>query len=141
MVQFGNILHPLSLALKARSVFIDTIGLGDPELSDEQIVFRTREFINNCIKGIMLSWLGRLSKNDRLHLDFFEKLFDDRWRKQSVLVLTYYDGDMDQQKEALVKWCGEEEYIKKFVTSLRLLSLTTQWDVTRKAHANFARSV
>ena len=38
--------------LKVRSVFIDTIGLGDPELSDEQIVFRTRKFINNCIKGI-----------------------------------------------------------------------------------------
>ena len=77
----------------------------------------------------MLSWLhvvrmGRLSKNDRLHLDFFEKLFDDRWKKQSVLVLTYYDGDMGQQKEALLKWCGEEEYIKKFLTSFAEVIIT-----------------
>lgn len=124
------------VSLKAQSLFIDTIGFGDPKLSNKDIVKRTHEFVDKATNGIngivVVVKIGRLSSTDRLHLEIFDRMFRSCWKEQSVLVLTHYNGDLDKNGEvnealhgkALEDWQGNDENIRKFVKSFAKVIIT-----------------
>lgn len=117
-------------SVKAQSTFVDTIGFGDPQMSDHEIACRTREFLDQGEIGIdavvVVVKMGRLSKGDRLNLDIFNELFDRCWTKQSVLVITHYEGETDkeQQLKELEMWCGNDKVIRRFVDSFSKVIIT-----------------
>ena len=61
--------------------YADTIGFGDPELSDFKLASDLRSFINRAQAGvhsiIITLRKGRLTKEERFNLDLIMELFQD----------------------------------------------------------------
>eukprot|EP00117_Sycon_ciliatum_P042557 scpid64065/ scgid30942/ len=118
----GTTKAKFSIAPRTGMFICDTIGFGDRTNSEEEIIedlraiYKTAEMGISCI--IVVAKCQRWSMEDVLLLDILDRMFESNWPKQAILVLTHYEGDVGNEKEALATWCdGDErttEIVKRF---------------------------
>jgi len=124
------------VSLKAKTVLIDTIGFGDPSLTNEEVFRITRQFLKSSQKGvncvIVVCKYGRLSGPDRVNVEIFDRLFDPRWMKQSILILTHCGKKLSTDQErakAIEDWVRksdgtEDQFIVGFMKKFSKIVLT-----------------
>jgi hypothetical protein len=105
-------------------VYGDTIGLSDPDVSDLEIAQGIKGFMKTFNHGvhciIIVAKFGRFTKEERGNLKMISTLFDKRWVRSSIMVLTHYEGDTDEesQQNAIHNWLGEDKEINEFASMI-----------------------
>lgn len=124
------------------SWLIDTIGFGDSEMNDQEIMQRLSDLVRNwncCIHGVIfVAKFGRLSRFDRMLMEMLNQNFDERWRSSSVLVLTHYDHEETEIEENLREWKrGDSDIIEKLETFFQNRIIVTDLGCHTKQMAGF----
>lgn len=71
------------------NMYCDTVGLGDPNLTNAQIISNLKRILQEAANGIhcvivMVKW-QRLTALDRENIFAINEMFDSRWKSQSIL--------------------------------------------------------
>ena len=118
---------------KNQMCVIDTQGFNDSHaMSDLDVAMHTHDFLEkigdgiHC--GILVMQMSRISHDTSLHLDALSMILEKGWEKHSVLVLTFFGGEIleteEQQKNEIAKWLGEDEKMNEFVARFDTIILT-----------------
>lgn len=83
----------------------DTIGVGDAEMSTDEIISSMRSLIKDAADGlnaiVVVMKCGRMGGEDRVNMAALQALFSpEDIKKNGILVLTHYDGNMSDVEEA-----------------------------------------
>eukprot|EP00736_Rhodelphis_marinus_P000852 Rmarinus@m.15445 len=107
--------HPIR-----RVCFVDTVGLGDPNLTDIQIAQQCR-YVTQELGGVNLIIFvvrmdSRLSAADRLNIYLLDSIFPAGWQSShGVLVLTHWNGESGHEIADLNAWVGNDANTREFV--------------------------
>ncbi|CAJ1404168.1 unnamed protein product [Effrenium voratum] len=101
----------LHLCMRTGWCLVDTVGVGDPDLRQNQIVDNVRNVIRNTARGvhavIIVMKMGRVPKASRANLVLLQKLFrEEDLKSHGVLVLTHWSGELGEEEGALKEWMG-----------------------------------
>ena len=111
---------------RKQHLYLDTVGLGDPELFNEEIVYDLRELVGRAKLGfhavIVVAKFGRVSAAERANIRAITSMFAPGWKSNAALVLTHYDGEFDTESQAVAlrNWAAGdrdmEELLKNFAS-------------------------
>ena len=114
----------------ARSwAIIDTVGVGDPNLSETKILTNIRGLIKDTSKGVhavvVVMRMARLSNASRANGEVLRHLFHHQDIKtHGVLVLTHWDGDLGNEEGDLAAWLADDLEMQDYVESFAKVILT-----------------
>ena len=119
----------LQYNVRTRSFIIDTVGVGDPELDESEILGSVRNLIRHVARGVnavvVVMKMARVPAATRANIYVLNKLFrDNDLKSHGVLVLTHWDGDLGEEEESLKKWIGEDKEMSKMVKIFGQVILT-----------------
>ena len=108
---------------------LDTIGVGDPNLSQQQILGSIRNLIKNTSKGVhsvvVVMKMGRASHASRANAHVLSYLFSPRNIKtHGVLVLTHWEGDLGNEDRDLADWHARDPEMQKYCRQFSKVILT-----------------
>eukprot|EP00047_Mylnosiga_fluctuans_P007458 m.253487 g.253487 ORF g.253487 m.253487 type:complete len:348 (+) comp18391_c0_seq1:265-1308(+) len=119
----------------------DTVGLGDPHMSDYSVITELRSLFTTIRGGggvtcvIIVAKFNRVSREERANIRALIDLFDKyAFKEQSILLLTNYDGDdvikadgtVDEAKKQsiLQKWTRNDEEMQAIIGEFKQVILT-----------------
>ena len=108
---------------------LDTVGVGDPELGQEQILGNIRNLIKHTSKGVhsvvVVMKMGRASNASRANAHVLNHLFRDAdILSQGVLVLTHWEGELGNEDNDLEEWLKGDEEMTAYCRSFAKVILT-----------------
>ena len=108
---------------------IDTVGVGDPNLSEDTILRNIRGLIKDTSKGVhavvVVMRMARLSNASRANGEVLRHLFHhEDIKTHGLLVLTHWDGDLGNEDRDLAAWLAEDKEMKSYVESFARVILT-----------------
>jgi len=118
---------------------IDTVGIGDPEMKEADILGAIRTLVRDTSRGvhsvIVVMKMERVPLASRANLALLQKLFrDEDLRRQAMLVLTHWTGELGEEKQDLDMWVGTDEQMKLVVDSFAQVVLTNNQLTGRGAY-------
>eukprot|EP00435_Cladocopium_sp_Y103_P027020 s1203_g6.t1 len=122
-----------------KSFVLDTVGVGDPQLADEEILGNVRNLVRNASKGVnavvVVMKMARVPQATRANMYVLERLFAARdLLSHGVLVLTHWDGEVGEEKQSLKDWIGRDKEIKDMVRRFGKVILTNNQLTGRGAY-------
>lgn len=119
----------LQYNVRTSSIIIDTVGVGDPELEDSEILGCVRTLIRNVAGGVnavvVVMKMARVPAATRANIHVLNKLFRQTdLKSHGVLVLTHWDGDLGEEEESLGRWIGGDQEMSKMVEIFGQVILT-----------------
>jgi len=119
----------LQINLANQWCFVDTVGIGDPEMSKQQLIGSIRNLIRNTAQGVhcivMVMKMERVPVASRANLVLLKHLFKaEDLKMQGVLVLTHWEGDIGDEQEDLEEWIRSDDTIQDVVASFAKVVLT-----------------
>jgi len=124
-----SVTHQTQCHINTKSGYLiyDTVGLGDPDLEDDQIVQQLRSFLRAVGIGIdliiVVARYGRASKEARMNFELINEVFEKKWKENAILVLTHYEEE-GTEAENLEKWMKSDPFITKSVEGFKKIILT-----------------
>lgn len=112
-----------------KNCVIDTVGVGDPVLDEQDILGNVRSLVRNTAQGVnavvVVMRMARVPHAARANMYVLEKLFAPRdLRSHGVLVLTHWEGEIGDEDGDLTRWIGEDQEIKEMVSRFDKVILT-----------------
>lgn len=122
----GSSMH---INFRSRMCIADTVGVGDPSMSTEQLLGAIRALITNTARGIhaivLVMKLGRVPAAARANAFLLTELFHQSdLQSHGVLVLTHWDGEIGQETEDLERWIGDDVHMKLLTSMFPRVILT-----------------
>ena len=119
----------LQFNVRTSSIIIDTVGVGDPELEDSEILGSVRTLIRHVAKGVnavvVVMKMARVPAATRANIYVLNKLFHpEDLKSHGVLVLTHWDGNLGEEEESLKSWIAEDQTMSQMVESFGQVILT-----------------
>lgn len=119
-----------------RVAFLDTVGIGDPEMTTSQIVGSIRGMLKQLNEGVhvvmVVMKMGRVTAATRANLELLRELFSTGDLKSSgVLVLTHWDGEIGEEEKDLLSWLKGDDDMKALVEVFSKVILTNN-NVSRR---------
>jgi len=116
------------LNLPMKRAFIDTIGLGDPELKNNDIISMTSDFLQKTKSGvnvvIVVARFGRWSKEERANMGMLYEILDSKWEEQSVLILTNYTKEFADKETELKNWINGDQEVTEMLKKFKNILIT-----------------
>lgn len=115
--------------VQSRWCLVDTVGIGDPTLTELQVVGAIRSMIRQTIFGVdcvvVVVKMERVPAASRANLSLLSKVFYPQGLKtNAVLVLTHWDGDLGNEDEDMEEWLGRDDEMRGVVASFSQVILT-----------------
>ena len=119
----------LQYNVRTRSFIIDTVGVGDPELDESEILGSVRNLIRQVARGVnavvVVMKMARVPAATRANIYVLNRLFHpEDLKSHGVLVLTHWDVDLGEEEESLKNWIGEDHEMSQMVESFGQVILT-----------------
>ena len=108
---------------------LDTVGVGDPSLSQEQILGSIRKLIKDTSKGVhsvvVVMKMGRASHASRANAHVLSHLFNAADLKtHGVLVLTHWEGELGNEQKDLLEWYRDDHLMQAYCEQFSSVVLT-----------------
>lgn len=108
---------------------MDTVGVGDPDLTRQQIMGNIRNLIKDTSRGVhsvvVVMRMGRASNATRANAHVLSQLFFDRDVKtHGVLVLTHWEGELGNQEKDLEDWLKNDAEMMEYCENFSQVILT-----------------
>mmetsp|Transcript_98465 Transcript_98465/g.317458 ORF Transcript_98465/g.317458 Transcript_98465/m.317458 type:complete len:304 (+) Transcript_98465:83-994(+) len=134
----------LQVNMQSRWCFVDTVGVGDPEMSEQQLAGAIRSLIRYSTRGVdcvtLVMKMERVPAASRANLALLSALFYQSDLKTSgVLVLTHWDGDLGSEAEDLKRWVGSDREMLGVIHSFSKVILTNNSLQRRSAYPESRR--
>lgn len=127
----------------------DTVGFGDPSMSDVQVARELKKFIailRNGVHGIILvTKFGRMTKEEQSTIKALIGIFGKRCYQHMILVVTHYDGedceDYATKQRIINTWVGNDSYMKDFLKNIEDRVIFTDNNVNVDRYEAASRSL
>lgn len=121
-----------------KSFVIDTVGVGDPRLDEQEILGSVRSLVRNAARGVnavvVVMKMARVPEASRANIYVLERLFSTRHLKSGILVLTHWDGDIGEEEESLSRWMAGDQEIQDMIGRFAKVILTNNQPTGRGAY-------
>lgn len=119
----------LHINMQRRWCFVDTVGVGDPELGTDEILGAIRAMLAQLSRGVdavvLVMKMERVPMASRANIHVLQSIFrDGDIKTNGVLVLTHWDGELGEEAEDLRAWLQGDDAMNAVVDSFGKVILT-----------------